>query len=55
MLMVLRGSSVLDGWMVVTEMRSDRGVIVEVVECMESDESEDKRLRRSLARDSLGN
>lgn len=53
--MVLRGSSVLDGWMVVAEMRSERGIVVEVVECTESDESEDQRLRRSLARDSRGN
>ena len=41
LLMLLRASSVLDGWMVVAKMRSERGVIVEVVEWMEIDGSED--------------
>lgn len=40
--MLLQASSVLDGWMVVAEMRSERGVIVKVVDWMESDGREDE-------------
>lgn len=40
--MLLRASSVLDEWMVGAEMRSERDVVVEVVERMESDGREDE-------------